>query len=481
MPTLRRATRLPVPVGEAFAWHERPGALTRLTPPFLPARIERSDDSLAPGSEVVLRLDTGWLRGPLAPRWRARHTTYDPPEDPVAGSGEFIDVQASGPFAAWTHRHRFEPAGTAPPPAAGDEPASVLVDEVSYRLPFGRLGDAVAGRRIRAQLERMFAYRHRVTAADLAAHAAARTKGAPPMRIAITGSTGLIGEALTAFLTTGGHEVTRITRRPREGAILWDPEQGRLDPEDLRGLDAVVHLAGEPIAAGRWTAEQKRRIRDSRTEGTRLVAEAIAALGDDAPGVLVSASGINYYGDGGDAVLTEDSPPGDDFLAEVCVAWEAATRPAEEAGVRVAHLRTGIVQSPQGGALARQLPLFKAGVGGRLGSGRQWMSWVSLDDVVGLYHHALTTSEVAGPINAVAPEPVTNAAYSKTLAGVLRRPALVPVPKVGPKLVFGEMAEALLYTSLRILPTVAQRTGYQFRHPSLEACLRDVLGRPRAA
>ncbi|QBI21796.1 TIGR01777 family protein [Egibacter rhizosphaerae] len=465
-----RSTPLPAAVGEAFAWHDRPGALERLSPPFVPGRVERRSGGLEPGSEVVLPLDVGPLRGRLAPRWIARHTVYEPPADPVSGRGEFVDVQARGPFASWTHRHRFEPDGRG---------RSVLIDDVAYRLPLGRLGELVGGPFVRRRLSRMFAHRHRVTAGDLAAHAAAGAKGVTPMHIAVTGSTGLIGEALIAYLTTGGHTVTRIVRRPREGAITWDPDAGGIDPEDLRGLDGVVHLAGEPIASGRWTTAQKRRIHRSRAEGTRILAEAIAALGDDAPAVLVSASGINFYGDGGDEELSEDHPPGDDFLARVCVDWEAATRAAQKAGVRVVNVRTGIVQSRQGGALAKQLPLFKAGIGGRLGRGDQWMAWVSLDDVVGLYHHALTTPEVQGPLNATGPAPVTNAAYTRILGRVLRRPTVLPIPRFGPRLVLGrEMADLLLFASLRVVPTLAERTGYTFRHPTLEGCLRAVLGRP---
>lgn len=459
MPRFTYASRLPVHREEAFAWHDRPGALERLSPPFLPGRVEHRDGSLAEGSKVVLRM------GPtrLAPRWHARHITYDPPR-------EFRDVQESGPFAVFDHRHLF---------TADGEETSTLTDDVVYRLPLGALGEVLAGTIVRRQLARMFAYRHRRTVADLAAHAAARRKGVTPMRIAITGSSGLIGEALTAFLTTGGHDVVRVVRRdPAEGEVFWDPGAGRIDANALRGVDAVVHLAGESIASGRWTPERKRRILESRTESTRLLAETLAGLGDEGPRTLVCASGINYYADGGQEVLTEESPAGDDFLARVCVAWEAAADPAREAGVRVAHLRTSAVLSPAGGALAKQLPIFRLGLGGRFGNGRQYDPWISLDDVVGLYHHVLTTPEIAGPVNATAPNPVTNAEFTRTLARVLRRPAVLPIPKFAPRLLLGEMVDGLLYPSLRAVPRVAEETGYRFAHPELEGCLRDVLGRP---
>ena len=461
MPRFMRSSQLPVDAEEAFAWHERPGALERLSPPFLPGRIERSDGSLAPGSQVVLRVGP---RG-LPPRWVARHITYEPPR-------EFADVQDSGPFASWHHRHRFEP---------GPSGTSLLTDDVSYRLPLGPLGQAVGGRFVASQLARMFAYRHRVTATDLAAHAAARFRGVGSMRIAITGSTGLIGQALSAFLSTGGHEVVPVVRgTPGQDQIGWQPNEGRIDPEALRGVDAVVHLAGEPIASGRWTSEQKRRILESRVSGTKAIAEAIAALGEAGPQVLVSASGVHYYGDRGDEELTESSQPGQGFLEHVCQEWEAATAPAAAAGARVVTVRTGVALTPRGGALARQLPLFKAGLGGPFGNGRQYDSWISLDDVVGLYHHALTTPEVRGALNATAPHPVTNAEFVRVLGRVLRRPTALQIPRFAPRLVLGEMADALLFSSQRVLPVVAQDTGYRFRHPELEGCLRDLLGRTRA-
>lgn len=455
-----RRTRLPVTREEAFAWHERPGAFQRLTPPFMPARLERGGGTLEAGSEVVLRLLP--RAGQLGPRWRARHVVYDPP-------AEFRDEQVSGPFAEWSHRHRFDPA---------DAGSTVLTDDVDYRLPLGALGAAVAGPAVHRQLDRMFAYRHRVAVADLAAHARAARKGVGTMHVAITGASGLIGEALSALLTTGGHRVTRLVRRePGEGELGWDPERGEIDADGLRGVDAVVHLAGESIASVRWTEGRKRRVMESRRKGTRLIAETLAGL-DGGPSVLVSASGIDYYGDTGDEAVTEESPPGRGFLADVCREWEAATAAAADAGVRVVTVRTGVVQSPQGGALAKQLPLFRAGIGGRIGSGRQWLSWISLDDVAGVYHHALTSPEISGPLNATAPEPVTNAEHAKTVGRVLRRPTPLPVPSLGPRLVLRDMADDLLLGSKRVLPARALETGYVFRHPTLEGCLRDALGRP---
>jgi uncharacterized protein (TIGR01777 family) len=456
---LTRRSEVAVSVEELFAWHERPGAFERLTPPWEATEVVRTDGSLQAGAQVVLRTR---LAGPIAPSWVAEHVEYDPPN-------AFRDVQRRGPFALWDHTHRFEALGPN---------RSALIDEVRYRLPLGALGEAVAGRIVRARLERMFDYRHRTTIADLQTHA--RTKGSATMHIAVTGSTGLLGNALVAFLRTGGHTVTRITRSGPTAAdeLRWDIDRGEIDVAGLRGVDSVVHLAGEGIAEKRWTDEQKRRILTSRTEGTRLIAETLAAM-DDGPRVLVSASAVGIYGERGDEVLTEDSGPGQGFLPDVVKAWEAAADPARAAGIRVVHPRIGIVQTPDGGALGKVLPLFRAGIGGKLGSGGQYWSWVSRDDVIGLIQFALTDGDLEGPVNAVAPNPVTNAEYTKVLGCVLKRPTVLPVPRFAPGILLGaELAENLVFTSARILPARAEKAGYSFKHTTLEACLRDILGRP---
>ncbi|MCA1848044.1 MAG: TIGR01777 family oxidoreductase, partial [Actinobacteria bacterium] len=238
------------------------------------------------------------------------------------------------------------------------------------------------------------------------------------MKVLISGATGLIGSALIPELESGGHQITRLTRSPgSDSDVGWNPEEGEIDASRLEGHDAVVHLAGESIGEGRWTPEKKRRIRESRTKGTRLLAETTAGL-PEPPGVMVSASAVGYYGDRGNELLREDSGPGSDFLAEVCKAWEAAADPAREAGMRVVHLRNGIVLSTEGGALARTLPIFKLGGGGRIGSGRQWWSWVAMDDVVGAIVHALTDDSVEGPVNVGSPNPLTNAEYTRVLGKV---------------------------------------------------------------
>ncbi|MCU0309366.1 MAG: TIGR01777 family oxidoreductase [Acidimicrobiales bacterium] len=303
------------------------------------------------------------------------------------------------------------------------------------------------------------------------------------MKIAVTGSTGLIGSALVRSLSADGHEVTSVVRRPPlagERAVRWDPMEGTIDAQGLEAMDAVVHLAGAGIGDKRWTDSYKRQVLESRTKGTSLLARTLAGL-DAPPSVLVSGSAIGIYGDTGDTPTDESETPADDFLADVVVQWEAAAAPAAEAGIRVPFLRTGIVLSPAGGALAKLLPLFRFGLGGRMGKGTQWWSWISLDDEVGVIRWLLD-NEVAGPVNAVAPEPVTNAELTKTLGAVLRRPTALPVPAFGPKLLLGsELAEALLFTSARVTPGVLLEHGFEFAHPDLESALRSMLDLPEAA
>jgi uncharacterized protein len=297
------------------------------------------------------------------------------------------------------------------------------------------------------------------------------------MKVLISGATGLIGSALIPALESGGHEATRLTRSPgSSGDVSWDPSSGTIDASRLEGHDAVVHLAGENIGEGRWTPEKKRRILESRREGTRLLAETIAGLSEP-PRVLVSASAVGYYGDRGNELLREDSEPGSDFLAEVCKAWEAAADPAREAGIRVVHPRNGIVLSTEGGALARTLPIFKLGGGGRIGSGRQWWSWVAIDDIAGAYVHALTDDSVEGPVNVGSPNPLTNAEYTKVLKRVLNRPTFFPLPAPAARLMLGEVADALLLASQRVEPAKLRETGYEFRYPELEGALRHLLGK----
>ncbi len=298
------------------------------------------------------------------------------------------------------------------------------------------------------------------------------------MKVLVTGASGFVGSALVPFLVNEGHFVVRLVRKataPGHSEVAWDPERGTIDLDALEGIDTAVHLAGENIAASPWTAEGKRRIRESRVGGTRLLCESLARL-DRPPKALVCASAVGYYGDRGHELLREDSPPGTGFLAQVCRDWEAATEAAGRKGIRVVRLRIGMVLSARGGALARMLGIFRAGLGGRVGSGEQYVSWIALDDLVGAVAHAIRTESLEGPVNAVAPRPVTNREFAKTLARVLGRPAVLPAPAFAVRLLLGEMADELLLASARVEPDRLLLSGYAFRHPELEGALRDLLG-----
>jgi hypothetical protein len=349
-----------------------------------------------------------------------------------------------------------------------------MLDRIEYALPCGAAGALADSLLVRRRLLQTFRYRHSTLAEDLGAH---RRANLPPLTVAITGASGMLGTALTRFLTTGGHAVRPLVRREAgPGEIAWNPDAGTIDRAALEGVDAVVHLAAENIGMGRWSPVRKHRIRESRVAGTRLLADALAGLARK-PRVFVSVSGVGVYGSRGDELLTEASAPGADFLAETGVAWEAAARPAAEAGIRVVHPRFGMVLTPAGGGLARMLPAFELGAGARLGHGRQWMSWVSLDDALGLVLHALATPAVVGPLNAVAPGAVTNRVFTEILGEVLGRPTFLPAPAGALRLAFGEMADALLLSSQRAVPAMAAETGYVFRHPDLRGALRHLLGR----
>ncbi len=293
-------------------------------------------------------------------------------------------------------------------------------------------------------------------------------------RILISGATGLIGSALDTSFVRDGHTVIRLTRSPTDPRDkTWDPAGGELDPAVLDGIDVVVHLAGESIASHRWSAEQKRRIIDSRVRSTRLLRKTIEQR-SERPAAFVTSSAIGYYGDRGDETLTESSAPGAGFLPEVCVAWE---NEAKNDATRTATVRTGLVLTPKGGALQRMLMPAKLGLGGRAGSGRQWWSWITVDDVVGIYKHLALHSSIDGPVNATAPEPVRNKEFAKELGRVLHRPAFLPLPKFAIKAALGEMGESLLFDSDRVLPERIGPDGYEFKHRTLAPALRDLLGR----
>jgi uncharacterized protein (TIGR01777 family) len=449
---VERRTALSVSAGDAWRWHAEPGwgAFERLAPPWRRVTLLERPAALADGTRLIFRI----AAGPIGVRWVAEHREVRP------GAG-FVDFQVDGPFERWVHQHRFEPQpdGTA-----------VLHDRIACVPPLGlRIGSALVER----ELQRMLTYRHALTVDELAMHASVAER--PRIHVAITGASGLLGSTLVAALRAGGHRVTRIVRGvPAAGDVAWDPAAGRLDPAALTGVDAVVHLAGENIGA-RWTPARKRRILESRRDGTRLIAETMARCARP-PATLVSVSAVGVYGDRGDEILTETSPPGEGFLPEVGQAWEDATRPAEAAGIRVVRPRLGVVITPRGSILQRMLPPFRLGIGGRLGSGAQWLSWISIDDVVGVLHRALFDGTMHGALNAVAPTPVRNRELTEILARLLHRPALIPVPAAALRLLFGEMGEQAILGSTRAVPERLSGLGYRFRHPTIESAVSHLLG-----
>ncbi len=453
--TFSKSIRVSRPVGEVFAWHERPGALERLTPPWERVEVLAQSGGIRDGGRVVLRSKVG----PFWSRWEVNHRGYQERK-------QFCDVQVRGPFAAWEHVHRFKSEGAS---------QCTLTDEIQYTLPLGGVG-RLGGAFVREKLERLFSYRHTVMRDDLAV--AARYGAVRPLRILISGASGLVGRALVPYLHSQGHEVIRLVRHRPYAAdeFYWEPLKGGLDLAPLRQIDAVIHLAGESIAGGRWTAARREAIRASRVIGTRTLVEAVDRM-RHRPFVFITASAIGFYGDGGEKAWREDDSRGSGFLAEVCEAAERQAAVARGFGIRVVKLRTGLVLSPAGGALAKMLPVFLAGLGGRFGSGRQWMSWISIDDLVGAYYHAILDQRCNGPLNAVAPEPVTNAEFTATLAKVLQRPAILPVPGAALKLAFGAMAQEALLSSARVEPVRLHDAQFWFRHERLEAALRHVLGR----
>jgi uncharacterized protein (TIGR01777 family) len=432
---------VPFPVDEVFGWYARPGALVRLTPPWLPIRPVQEATSLRDGTAVLA------LPGGL--RWVARHRP-----DGYRHAERFVDELAS-PALHWGHEHDFHPV---------ESHATRVFDRVTTAVP-ARLLDPV------------FAYRHRQLLDDLTAHRQLRDQPDAPLRVAVTGSSGLIGTALCAFLSTGGHQVTRLVRRsaatPDERS--WHPDNP--DPDLLRGVDAVVHLAGTSIA-GRFTEAHLRAVRDSRVTPTRRLAELIGRTADG-PRVFVTASAIGYYGaDRGDELLSETADRGEGVLADLVADWEAAAEPAAVAGARVTAIRTGIVQSPRGGVLRLLRPLFAAGLGGPVGNGQQWVSWIGVDDLLDVYLRALVDPRLAGPVNAVAPDPVRFDEYAATLGHVLHRPSVLRVPALGPQLLLGkEGARELALASQRVRPERLLTSGHQFRRPRLVDTLAHLLGK----
>ncbi|MFF5793309.1 TIGR01777 family oxidoreductase [Paeniglutamicibacter sp. NPDC012692] len=487
-------TSLPFDRGTVFAWFERPGALPRLSAPFMGTIRQEPDHGLAVGSRAILDVAApgtmgmgltaavatgartlglpGRVRAEIP--WKAKHISLD-------RGHSFTDVMESGPLSRWEHQHFFSDI------TVDGKPGTLMRDVVEFELPaLGRLPwnqpRLISEKAFTRELTQVFRYRERTLRADLKFHARYASR---PLTVAVSGASGTIGTQLCGLLGGGGHRVKRLVRN-RDAAngvdrIYWNPELGILNPEDLSDVDAVVNLAGHAIG-GRFTEATKHKIMSSRVDGTSLLAKTLATLSRDGKQrTLLCASGIGIYGASphGDSTalpLAEDAPAGNDFLAKVCLAWEEACAPAVEAGVRVVNFRTGLVQTPSGGVLQQLLPLYVLGLGGPLGD-EAWQSWVGIDDMAGIYVHALFTPDLSGPVNAVAPNPVQAKEYAQILGKVLRRPARLPVPKFGPRLLLGEEgASELAFADQRVSSGKLVASGYEFRHADLEAALRHTLG-----
>jgi len=461
MPEFVLRTSLNHSVADVFAWHMRPGALERLIPPWERITIESREGTPASGGRVAFRV----RRGPTDVRLEVLHTDFE--QDHL-----FREEQTRGPFTRWVHTHRFEPESGG---------GCSVEDHVEWEIPMGAVGSLLGDSTVEAELQRLFTFRHHRLHNDLERHKKYGT-GAP-LTIAVTGSSGLIGRTLCNVLTTGGHRVVRLVRNQetkQSGDAFWDPIAGTVEEKKLEGIDALVHLAGEPLLGLRWTEEKKKRIWNSRVDGTEHLARAVARL-KRPPRVFVSASAVGFYGDRGDRSVNESAKRGKGFLAELCEAWEEATRPAARMGIRVVHLRTGLTLTPEGGALGTMLLPFKIGVGGRIGSGRQYVSWIDHDDLLSMILHVNHDTSIRGPVNATAPYPVPNATFTGALGRVLDRPTLLPVPSLAIQALFGEMGKEMLLNGQRVQPAVAEETGFEFRYPGLEESLRHQLGRETRA
>ncbi len=453
MAHFKRTTTIPCSAGDLYRWHGRAGAFERLAPPWQSMEIVSRKGGIEKGAEIHIRL----RRLGISTDWIARIV------DGMEGS-LFVDSQLKGPFAEWTHRHEFSEI---------DANQCQLTDSIDYSLPAGKLGALVGGRFVKSDLERVFRFRHEITRNDIAAWSDFRSY--PRLKVLISGGYGFIGSRLGNFLKAQGHSVSVLSRNPREGDVGWDPVKGNIDSNALNGFDAIIHLAGENLGASRWNDRLKKRIFDSRIDSTKLLVEAIGKM-DHPPKVFISGSAIGYYGDCGDRLVTEAEGSGSGFLAEVCERWEAEADLGSQYADRVIRLRTGIVLDTGDGALRKMLLPFKLGLGGSFGSGEQWMSWIALEDWIAAVHHLMLKGK-SGSYNLVSPNPERNRSFGKTLASVLRRPAVFNVPAPVLKAVIGEFAEEGLLSSCRAEPKGLLESGYQFLYPNLDDALKLVLGR----
>ncbi len=453
--TFSKSSAFPCTPEELYIWHSRPGALQRLTPPWDKSKVIGQHGGIDPGAEAFVQIRVG----PFPRTWHARHIQADP-------GRLFQDIQEKGPFSKWEHTHLFSKT------AQGCK----LEDSIRYRLPAQALLPQFVDNHVRSTLERMFTYRHNTLREDITSHQKYSSK---PLRILVTGGSGTLGQALAPFLSTGGHEVWFLVRRkPQHNAreVYWNPAQDEIDDKALPPIDGVIHLAGENIGSGRWTAQKKQRIIDSRVQGTGLIARTIAAM-NPRPKVMLSASAVGFYGDCMDCLITEEAPAGNDFISEVCSLWESAAAPAKQAGIRTVLLRIGVVLTPRGGALQRLLYTRPFGFARCFGTGDQYISWISIDDMINAILHALVTDSLEGPVNIAAPAPATNRELLHTLAEIAGLPLLPGVPAGLLKAVYGQMATEVLLSGCRVTSEKLEQSGFTFRHPTLQQALSTLLGK----
>jgi uncharacterized protein (TIGR01777 family) len=444
-------SEMDVPSEDVFRWHERPGALQRLIPPWEKVTVIANEGGLKDDARVEIENRFGLL----SMRWKLRHLNY-------RFGRQFSDELLKGPFSRWHHDHLFRD---------GEAGRSQLTERIDWRLPLEGLLGPLLRPYVDRELARLFTYRHEVTRRDTGT-LVAKDK---VMKVLITGASGVIGSALAPLLSTAGHQVVGLGRG--SSGPVWDPVTGAIDTESYRGVDAIVHLAGENLASRRWSDVQKETLRASRVDNTQRLCQWIAAQ-KHKPSVFVSGSAIGVYGDRGDEWMDESSQPGTGFLADVCREWEKATSPLADSGVRVVHLRTAVALTPKGAPLAKLLPPFKMGMGGPIGDGNQYMSWIDMEDHIRAVRFVMENDQVAGPVNLSSPNPTTNAEFTRVLAKVLKRPAFARVPAFAARAAFGEMADAVLLSSTRVRPTRLSELGFEFLYPDLEGSLRHLLGRP---
>ncbi|MDG2256471.1 MAG: TIGR01777 family oxidoreductase [Opitutaceae bacterium] len=453
MAEFEKASTLACSAEDLFDWHARDGAFERLIPPWRSIQIVSRKGGIETGAEIETRLrQFGMYRD-----WIARI------EDCEIGRG-FRDTQVDGPFASWSHQHTFEEQGS---------DTCRLIDSIDYELPAGTLGRLVAGGYVKRELNRLFRYRHAITKSDLSVWS--RYRSQPRLRILISGGYGFIGSRLTALLRAQGNEVRVLSRNPQEGDISWDPAMGSIDSAELEGFDVVMHLAGKNLADGRWSEQGKCELWKSRVDAGYLLVEALKRVRNP-PRVFVCASGVGFYGESGESVASESTGRGEGFLAELCEAWEGVARAAEAFAERTLILRTGVVVDGVDGAMSRMLLPFSLGLGGRLGSGRQWMPWIALEDWVTATYQ-LIRGDGSGVYNLVAPEPCRNAGFTKALGTTLGRPTLLPVPAGALSLILGEFAREALLSSCRAHPQRLLDDGYRFKYPEIGEALSFCLGR----